>query len=75
VLREQLLGHVLDLRRETGVTFLLVEHDMDVVMRASDRVIVLANGRVISEGTPDQVRSDPRVVDAYLGAHPEAAAV
>jgi len=72
VLREQLLEHILDLRRDTGVTFLLVEHDMDVVMRASDHVIVLANGRVICEGTPDEVRRDPRVIDAYLGAHPEA---
>ena len=53
-----------------GITFLLVEHDMDVVMRASDRVTVLANGRVICEGTPDEVRRDPRVIDAYLGAHP-----
>ena len=59
VLREQLLEHILDLRRESGITFLLVEHDMDVVMRASDRVIVLANGRVICEGTPDEVRSRP----------------
>ena len=74
VLREQLLGHILDLCRETGITFLLVEHDMDVVMRASDHVIVLANGRVISEGTPDEVRRDPHVIDAYLGAHPEAVA-
>jgi neutral amino acid transport system ATP-binding protein len=68
--REQLLGLVLDLRAEIGITFLLVEHDMDVVMRASDRVIVLAGGRVISEGTPDEVRRDDRVVDAYLGAQP-----
>jgi neutral amino acid transport system ATP-binding protein len=68
--REQLLRLVLDLRAEIGMTFLLVEHDMDVVMRASDRVIVLAGGRVISEGTPDEVRRDERVVDAYLGAQP-----
>jgi branched-chain amino acid transport system ATP-binding protein len=68
--REQLLGHILELRADTRVTFLLVEHDMDVVMRASDRVIVLASGRVICEGTPDEVRRDERVVDAYLGAHP-----
>jgi neutral amino acid transport system ATP-binding protein len=68
-LREQLLGHILELRAETGMTFLLVEHDLDIVMRASDRVIVLANGSVICEGTPDEVRRDQRVIDAYLGTH------
>ena len=51
------------------MTFLLVEHDLDVVMRASDRVVVMSNGRVIAEGTPDEVRADERVVDAYLGKH------
>ncbi len=68
-LREQLLGHILELRAGTGMTFLLVEHDLDIVMRASDRVIVLANGRVICEGTPNEVRRDERVIDAYLGTH------
>jgi neutral amino acid transport system ATP-binding protein len=65
--RVQLLEHILDLRERAGLTFLIVEHDLDFVMRASDRVIVMADGRVIAEGTPDEVRADARVVDAYLG--------
>jgi ABC-type branched-subunit amino acid transport system ATPase component len=68
-LRVQLLEHIHELRDRTGVTFLIVEHDLEVVMRASDRVIVMNEGRVIASGTPDEVRADPRVVDAYLGRH------
>jgi branched-chain amino acid transport system ATP-binding protein len=54
---------------EEGVTVVLVEHDMRLVMNISDRVHVLANGRTLTEGTPDQVRSNPAVVEAYLGVH------
>ncbi|MGH2805512.1 MAG: ABC transporter ATP-binding protein [Thermoleophilaceae bacterium] len=63
----RLLEHIERLRVEQGITFLYVEHDMDVVMGHSDRVIVMAEGRVIAEGEPDEVRSDRRVIDAYLG--------
>jgi neutral amino acid transport system ATP-binding protein len=66
-LGRQLVEHVLRLRAEQGVTFLFVEHDLDIVMEASDRVIVMNEGRVIASGTPDEVRGDQRVVDAYLG--------
>jgi neutral amino acid transport system ATP-binding protein len=69
-LREQLLEHVLELREREGVTFLLVEHDLELVMRASDAVVVMNEGRVIASGLPGAVRSDARVVDAYLGTPP-----
>ncbi len=58
-LGRQLLDHMQSLRKEAGVTFLFVEHDMEVVMNHSDRVIVMAEGRVIAEGEPHEVRSRP----------------
>jgi branched-chain amino acid transport system ATP-binding protein len=66
-LGRQLVEHVLRLRTEAGMTFLFVEHDLDIVMEASDRVIVMNEGHVIASGTPQEVRGDQRVVDAYLG--------
>jgi len=67
-LGRRLLDHMQRLRTEDGVTFLFIEHDMEVVMNHSDRVIVMADGRVIAAGAPHEVRSDQRVIDAYLGA-------
>jgi branched-chain amino acid transport system ATP-binding protein len=67
VLGRRLLEHMQRLRAERGVTFLFIEHDMEVVMGNSDRVIVMAEGRVIADGPPEEIRRDERVIDAYLG--------
>jgi len=67
-LKQSLLGHVKSLRDE-GRTVFFVEHDMDMVRDISDWVIVMAQGRIVAEGTPAAVMSNPAVIDAYLGAH------
>ncbi len=67
-LKQSLNQHIKGLRDE-GMTVLFVEHDMDMVHDISDWVIVMAEGMIIAEGTPDQISSNPAVIDAYLGAH------
>ena len=65
--KEDMCRFILDVNGEFGTTVVLIEHDMGVVMDVSDRVVVLDYGRLLADGTPDEVRRNPLVIDAYLG--------
>jgi branched-chain amino acid transport system ATP-binding protein len=63
----QAMKHLIGKMRDRGITILLVEHDMKLVMGVSDRIVVLNFGKKIAEGTPEQIRCNPEVITAYLG--------
>ncbi len=65
--KEDMCRFILDVNDEYGTTIVLIEHDMSVVMDISDRVVVLDYGRKIADGSPDEVRANKEVIDAYLG--------
>ncbi len=65
--KEDMCRFILDVNDEFGTTVVLIEHDMSVVMDISDRVVVLDYGRKIADGSPDEVRANKEVIDAYLG--------
>ena len=66
--KQDMCRFILDVNDQLGTTIVLIEHDMGVVMDISDRVVVLDYGKKIGDGVPDEVRSDPDVIKAYLGA-------
>ena len=55
--------------KELGITLLVIEHNMRVIMNLADHIYCLAHGEMLAEGSPEDIRNDPRVIDAYLGAH------
>ena len=65
--RVRLLENIRELAREGRTTFVVVEHDMDVVFSLSERIIVLHRGEILCDGTPGQVRADAKVREVYLG--------
>ena len=65
--KEDMSRYILDVNSEFGTTVALIEHDMGVVMDISDRVVVMDYGKKIGDGTPEDVRNNQAVIDAYLG--------
>jgi branched-chain amino acid transport system ATP-binding protein len=65
--KQDMSRFILDVNDEFGTAIVLIEHDMGVVMDLSDRVVVLDYGRKIGDGTPEQIRANQQVINAYLG--------
>jgi branched-chain amino acid transport system ATP-binding protein len=66
--KEDMARFVLDAAESGGFPVVLVEHDMGVVMDVADRIVVLENGRVLTEGTPREIAANPKVIEAYMGS-------
>jgi branched-chain amino acid transport system ATP-binding protein len=60
--------------KKGGLTIVLIEHDMDIVFKVSQNIHVLSYGKVLAEGTPEQIRTNPQVIEAYLGSAKKDAA-
>jgi branched-chain amino acid transport system ATP-binding protein len=67
VLMKKLVSNIERLRRELGITFFVIEHDMDLITQLCDTVIVMSEGKTLAEGTPEAIKRDERVLEAYLG--------
>jgi len=67
ILLEEIIDRIKDIHRQ-GVTFLIIEHNMELVMRLCSSILVMADGDILMQGSPEEIRSDPRLIDAFLGS-------
>ena len=72
--RTQMIDTVYALWQKGGLTIVLIEHDMEIVFRIAQHIHVLSYGKLLAEGTPEQIRTNPAVIEAYLGTPKEVAA-
>jgi branched-chain amino acid transport system ATP-binding protein len=63
-----IIDRLIRVNKEYGITLLVIEHNMRVIMNLAQKIFCLAHGRLLAEGAPEQIRNDKRVIDAYLGA-------
>lgn len=67
MLQNKIMDYIRNLSRERGLTLFIVEHDMDIMMNLCDTIIIMVEGSILTQGTPGQIRSNPAVIEAYLG--------